>query len=100
MTKATKIAIENVVSPGRTRLVGATKYEALKNVLLRITPTKSPGLSAVEMREKMLPMLPQDLWPNGEKVGWWQKAVQLDLGAKGVLCRDEKSKPLRWWRSA
>ncbi|HWX65915.1 MAG TPA: hypothetical protein VNZ27_05730 [Rhodanobacter sp.] len=100
MTKATKIAIENVVSPGRTRLVDATKYEALKNVLLRITPTKSPGLSAVEMREKMLPMLPQDLWPNGEKVGWWQKAVQLDLEAKGVLCRDEKSKPLRWWRSA
>lgn len=95
MTKAITIAIENAVSQGRTRQVDAVKYEALKKVLLRITPTKPPGLSAVEMREKMLPMLPQDLWPNGEKVGWWQKAVQLDLEAKGILCRDEKSKPLR-----
>ena len=100
MPKATKIAIENVVSPGRTRQVDAAKYEAMKKVLLRISPTKSPGLSAVEMREKILPMLPQDLWPDGEKVGWWQKAVQLDLEAKGILCRDEKSKLLRWWRSA
>ena len=100
MPKATKIAIENVVSAGRTRQVDAAKYEAMKKVLLRITPTKSPSLSAVEMREKILPMLPQDLWPDGEKVGWWKKAVQLDLETKGILCRDEKSKPLRWWRSA
>ena len=100
MTKTAKIEIENVVSPGRTTRVDAAKYDAMKKVMLRITPTKSPGLSAAEMREKMLPLLPQDLWPNGEKAGWWHKAVQLDLEAKGILCRDGKSKPLRWWRSA
>jgi hypothetical protein len=100
MTKAEKIEIENAVSPGRATRVDAGKYEAMKKVMLRIVPTKAPGLTAAEMREKMLPMLPQDLWPNGEKVGWWHKAVQLDLEAKGILRRDERSKPLRWWRSA
>lgn len=99
MAKATRITVENVVSPGHTRQVDAVKYEAIKKLLLRIVPSKPPGISAVEMREEMRPSLPQDLWPNGEKVGWWQKAVQLDLEAKGILCRDEKSKPLRWWRS-
>jgi hypothetical protein len=33
MTKATKIAIENVVSPGHTMQVDAVKYEAMKIVM-------------------------------------------------------------------
>lgn len=31
--------------------------------------------------------------------GWWSKAVQLDLEAKGVIAR-ESSKPLRWYRNS
>ena len=66
MTNATKIATENVVSPRRKRQVDAAKYEAMKIVMLSITPSEAPGLSAAEMREKMLPLLPQDLWPTLE----------------------------------
>jgi hypothetical protein len=43
--KATKIAIENAVGPGRTRQVDAAKYEALK-----ITSTKSLGKGAQDDR--------------------------------------------------
>ena len=99
MAKASRVTVENVVSPGHTRQLDAVKYEAMRAVMLSIAPDAPPGISAVEMREGMRPLLRQDLWPNGEKAGWWQKAVQLDLEAKGILCRDEKSKPLRWYRS-
>ena len=51
------------------------------------------------MVEKVTPLLPTSLWPGGEKVGWWQKTVQLDLDARGLLRRDENAKPLRWHRS-
>lgn len=51
------------------------------------------------MREKVTPILPSDLWPGGAKVGWWQKAVQLDLEAKDALCRDAASRSLRWYRA-
>jgi hypothetical protein len=30
-----------------------------------------------------------------DKAGWWAKAVQLDLEAKGIVVR-EATKPLRW----
>jgi hypothetical protein len=29
------------------------------------------------------------LFPQGAKSGWWQKAVQLDLEAKGAIVRDD-----------
>ena len=32
--------------------------------------------------------------PDGAKAGWWTKAVQLDLEAKGII-RREKVTPLR-----
>ena len=51
------------------------------------------------MIEKVTPILPSDLWPGGAKVGWWQKTVQLDLEAKGMLKRDAASKPMRWYRA-
>lgn len=31
--------------------------------------------------------LPDDLFPSGEKAGWWVVAVQLDLEAKGIIKR-------------
>jgi hypothetical protein len=99
MAKAIRVTVENVVSPGHTRQIDAVKYEAMKAAMLRIVPKEPPGVSALEMREGLQPLLPQDLWPNGAKAGWWQKSVQLDLEAKGILCRDKKSTPLRWWRA-
>ena len=100
MSIGAKVTVENVNVPGQTTQLDAIKYEAMKKALLRVLPRKEPGLTAKEIREKMAPILPQELWPNGDKVGWWFKAVQLDLEAKGLMSRDVKSKPLRWWKSA
>jgi hypothetical protein len=97
VTKSQKIEIENVLSPGRTFRVDADKYDAMKRAFLTILPTTSPGLTAAEIGAAVLSHLPRDLFPQGAKAGWWKKAVQLDLEAKGVIAR-EKTKPLRWHR--
>jgi hypothetical protein len=89
-----KIAIQNVVSPGRTYNVDATKYEAMKTAVLKVIPGKSPGMTVAELLDSIRPKLPQDVFPGGAKAGWWLKAVQLDLEAKSVLVR-ENTKPLR-----
>lgn len=94
-----RVTVENVNVPGYTSRVDAGKYAAMREALLKALPDHQPGLTQTEMRTAVVPFLPQELFPNGEKVGWWAKSVQLDLEAKKVLVR-EVSKPLRWHRSA
>ena len=36
-----------------------------------------------------LPQLPEQLFPGRAKAGWWTKAVQLDLEAKGLVAREK-----------
>ena len=93
-SEAQKIEIENIVSPGHKYRVDRVKYEAMREALLAILPPAAPGLTVAEAKERLLPLLPQDLFPEGAKAGWWLKAVQLDLEAKGTIKR-EASKPLR-----
>jgi hypothetical protein len=90
-----KIEIESVMSPGRTYLADAAKYEAMRTAFMEVLPGSAPGLTAAEIGAAVLPLLPADLFPGGAKAGWWKKAVQLDLEAKGVIER-EATKPLRW----
>lgn len=94
-----RIVIENVTSPGRTYTVDAKKYNAMKGALLRVLPGKAPGLTGSEMSEAVLPHLPDAEFPGGAKAGWWLKAVQLDLEAKGIVVRETSAKPLRWHRA-
>lgn len=89
-----KIEIENIASPGHTYRVDKAKYLAMKTALLKALPGKAPGLTVAEAKAKVLPLLPQDLFPGGDKAGWWLKAAQLDLEAKGEIER-EATKPLR-----
>lgn len=96
--KAEKIEVENFTSPGSVTRVDKAKYEAMKRALLKVLPGRAPGLTVAEAKEKLLPFLDEALFPGGEKAGWWLKAVQLDLEAKGVVQR-ENSKPLRLHRS-
>lgn len=91
---AEKIEIENVNSPGRVERVDRAKYEAMKEALLSVLPKTSPGLTVAEAKAELLPLLPQALFPEGAKAGWWLKATQLDLEAKGVIQR-ENTKLLR-----
>lgn len=95
---ADKIEIENVMSPGRTQRVNRAKYEAMREALLSVLPPQAPGLTVAEAKEKLLRHLPQTLFPGGEKAGWWLKAAQLDLEAKGIIQR-VKTKPLRLHRT-
>lgn len=99
MTKQTaiKIEIENAKSPGRTERVDADKYEAMKAAMLAVLPQTTPGLTVAETKVKLLPFLSQALFPEGAKAGWWLKAIQLDLEAKGIIAREE-TKPLRLHR--
>ncbi|TWU63461.1 DUF6958 family protein [Crateriforma conspicua] len=98
MPSSDKIQIENVNCPGQTKNVDAEKYNAMKNVLLAVLPSKAPGMTQSEMQRAILPHLPDELWPGGAKSGWWAKTVQLDLEAKGVIVRTD-SKPLTWHRA-
>jgi hypothetical protein len=90
-----KIEIENFTSPNWRGRVDRAKYEAMRDALLAILPTATPGLTIAEAKAALLPRLPEALFRGGAKAGWWLKAAQLDLEAKGVIGRED-SKPLRW----
>jgi hypothetical protein len=98
MASTEKIEVQNINVPGRTSNVNAEKYVAMRDILLKILPKERPGITQAEMGEAVLPHLPQELWPNGEKSMWWVKTVQLDLEAKGLVVRDSACKPMRWYR--
>ena len=89
--------MENIKSPGRVVNVDAVKYEAMKKAILAVLPSKPNGPTVAELKERVLPRLPQDLFPHGAKAGWWLKGVHLDLEAKGLIVR-EATKPLRLHR--
>lgn len=94
---AERITVENVNVPGYTTRLDATMYQTMRAALLKVLPPKQPGLTQDEMRRAVVPHLPTFLFPGGAKAGWWAKAVQLDLEAKGLVVR-EATKPLRWHR--
>src|SRR5579863_202613 len=89
-----KIELKNVNHPGQVRLVDANMYDAMRQAFLKVLPKAEPGLTVVEVQERVVPLLPEGLFPGGARAGWWAKAVQLDLEAKGMV-RREKTSPLR-----
>ena len=92
-----KIEIENVNLPGKVERVDKAKYLAMRSAFLEVLPDAAPGLTSKEAKALLLPILPNELFPGGDKAGWWLKAVQLDLEAKGKVIR-EKTKPLRFYQ--
>lgn len=90
---AGKIEVENVNHPGRTYRVDAANYAIAREAMLGFLPATGPGLTQAEMLAAMKAALAKD-HPD-MKAGWWMKAVQLDLEAKGLVARDG-GKPLRW----
>ena len=69
-------------------------YRAMKQAFLNVLPRAAPGLTYDELSAAVLPHLPDKLYPGGAKAGWYTKAVQMDLEARGVITR-EKTRPLR-----
>jgi len=97
MAKPERIEIENVLQPGKTYRVEAGKFAAMRDAMLAVLPAEAPGLTPGEIKAAVLPRLPEDLFPGGDKAGWWIKAVQLDQEAKGVLARSIA--PVRLYRA-
>ena len=94
MVKKTVVA-ENVNTPGQVVNLDAEKYHDMKQAMLKVMPSSTPGMTHKEIMEAVLPHLSTVLFPQGAKRGWWSKAVQLDLEAKEIIVR-EPVKPLRW----
>ncbi len=97
--KPDRVRMENVNHPGKSTPVDAGMYKAVREALLAVLPASAPGMTELQMRDAVVPKLPQDLFRGGARAGWWYKAVQLDLEAKGEVKR-ELSRPLRWHRPA
>jgi hypothetical protein len=92
-----KITIENVTSPHHVQRVDRKKYTAMHRALLEVLSAGPPGITIADAKTKLLQRLPEDLFPGGDKAGWWFKAVQLDLEAKRVIGRTA-DKPLRLFK--
>ncbi|MDA7425797.1 DUF6958 family protein [Thalassococcus lentus] len=82
-----KTIVENVNHPGHTERVDSAKYYAIRNLMLQALPKGPPGMTAAQIKQALLPNVPQDLFPEGKALGWWAKTVQLDLEAKGLVQR-------------
>jgi len=92
-----RVIMENILSPHHVARVDAAKYHAMRDAMLATLPVSTPGLTVAETKARVLPLLPDALFPGGAKAGWWLKGVQLDLEAKGLIARED-SKPLRLHR--
>jgi uncharacterized protein DUF6958 len=93
------VTVRNVNVPGYTSRVNAAKYAAMRRALLRILPSRAPGMTQAEMFAAVKGHLPEHLFPGGGKAGWWAKTVQLDLEERGIVRRSAGMKPLRWYRT-
>ncbi|MEM6382899.1 MAG: hypothetical protein AAF739_09510 [Pseudomonadota bacterium] len=93
-----KLTVENINVPGRTARVDAAKYHAILTALLDVLPYHEPGMVVKDAIVALKPKLPETLFPSGATVGWWQKTVQLDLEAKGLI-RRLPTKPIQIMRT-
>jgi len=92
-----RIEIESITAPHHKTRVGRVKYMAMRDALLPVLPDAPPGITVAEAKQALLARLSPEQFPGGEKAGWWLKAVQLDLEAKGVIAR-RPGKPVRLYR--
>ncbi len=92
-----KVDVQNVNHPGLTERVRRDKYEDMKAALLNVLPSDPPGITVKDALAALVPSLDQDLFPQGKTSGWWQKTVQLDLEAKGIIARAD-IKPLHLYK--
>lgn len=92
-----RIEIENYTSPGHIQRVDRAKYMAMRDALIAALPAGLPGITVAAAKAALLTTLPEHLYPGGAKAGWWLKAVQLDLEAKGVIARGPTS-PVRLFK--
>ncbi len=87
MPIAEKIDLFNVLQPGKTYRGDKAKYDAMKIAVQKVLPKTAPGFTVDKLQKAVLGHLPETLFPGGNTAGWWVKAVQLDLEARGKIKR-------------
>ena len=92
-----KIEVLTITSPHHVTHLDRAKFEAMRDALLAVLPPEAPGITVAEARKRLLPLLPEDQFPGGDKAGWWLKAVQLDQEARGTIKRASGS-PVRLFK--
>jgi hypothetical protein len=92
-----RIALRNINHPGSVQRLDALRVAEVRRAYLTVLPDAAPGLTIAEAERRLIPLLPAGLFPDGVKAGWWAKAIQLDLEARGVIVR-EPVRPLRLHR--
>ena len=85
-----KIEVESINAPDHKVKLNAEKYGAMNDAVISSDP-----MTYAAIKDGVLPILSQEYFLGGRTSGWWIKAVQLDLEAKGVLLQ-HTSKPLTW----
>ena len=90
--------MEVLTREGRPWRVNRAKFEAMQAALMAVLPDTPPGMTVAEAKAALLPRLDAELFPGGEKAGWWIKAVQLDHEARGIVAR-AKGSPVRLYRT-
>ena len=90
--------MEVLTREGKPWRINRAKFEAMRESLLAALPDEAPGITVAEAKATLLLTLDADLFPGGEKAGWWIKAVQLDHEARGLIKRS-KGSPLRIYRT-
>lgn len=55
-------------------------------------------MTVAQAQEALMPYLSATDFPERQKAGWWMKAVQLDLEAKGIIERAPQ-RPVQLCRS-
>ena len=68
--RADRVPIQSILSPGRVTNVDAGKYSDMRQAMLASLPLGPPGITASELKQRVLPHLSPDLFPNGAKAGW------------------------------
>ncbi len=88
-----KITVENVNAPDHKVSLNADKYGAMFDAMMAVL-TDTP-MTYAQIKQGVLPLLPDAHFPQGKTAGWWIKSVQLDQEAKGTIIR-HNTKPLSW----
>ena len=92
-----KIEVLSITSPGYVTHLDRAKFVAMRDAMLSVLPPQAPGITVSETKKRLLPLLPDDLFPGGDKAGWWLKAAQLDQEARGTIKRASGS-PVRLYK--
>ena len=103
---AKTVQAKNINHPGHTEQLNERKYTVIREAILAVLPRGDAGMTHREFTvqveqvvKKRLKDEADELFPRRGSYGWYCKAVQLDLEARKLIRRLDKTSPLRFVRT-